>query len=55
MQIARSGRAIESVAAWKKLAPPKRADQWCEGRSAVELASIDRPSSFVGKVVTRHR
>lgn len=38
MRIEKNGHPITSVAEWKQYAPPKRDDQWVEGRSAFELA-----------------
>jgi hypothetical protein len=38
MRIEKNGQPITSVAEWRRLAPPKSADHWCEGRSAFELA-----------------
>lgn len=38
MRIIKNGNMISSIEDWKRFAPPKREDQWVEGRSAFELA-----------------
>lgn len=38
MRIEKDGHEIRSIHDWHEHAPPKRADQWVEGRSAYELA-----------------
>ncbi len=38
MYIQKDGSSIASVDAWRRLAPPKKSDQWVPGRSAFELA-----------------
>jgi hypothetical protein len=38
MRVEKDGQSIASIEDWRTLAPPKRGDQWVEGRSACELA-----------------
>jgi hypothetical protein len=38
VRIEKNGRSIKTPDEWRKLAPPKRPDQWAAGHSACELA-----------------
>lgn len=38
MRIEKNGQRIQGLEDWRRLAPPKAAEQWVEGRSALEAA-----------------